>query len=96
LKQHGYRNAEKRRFQQGQPFIQRLAAIDLVYDNTKFKNPAGKFLDNSWRRFYYHVEGNGISMTAAATPAICERGPPDDRGHMEPQDRARPRRRGPG
>jgi hypothetical protein len=42
LKQHGYRSAESRRFQQGQPCHQRLAAIDLVFEFVGFKSPLQK------------------------------------------------------
>jgi len=42
LKQHGYRSAGRRRFQQGQLYVQQLAENDLVFENSGFKIRSAK------------------------------------------------------
>ncbi|NKL38686.1 hypothetical protein GFL49_34290 [Rhizobium leguminosarum bv. viciae] len=52
MKQHGYRSAEIRRFQQGQLYLQQLAKNDLVFENFGFKIRGAKnFVPSKIGRF---------------------------------------------
>jgi hypothetical protein len=67
VKQHGYRSAEIRRFQQGQLYLQQLAKNDLVFENFGFKIRGAKnFVPSKIERF--STSSAGISAGETAHP----------------------------